>query len=111
LLNTIPQQVWTGRADGTLDYVNEIVANDFGYEANEVVSFGWEKFIHPEDLSEAMDAWRSALASAEVYQAEFRLLFRDGNYRWHLARALPLIEDGEVKLWMGTNTNIEMQKD
>lgn len=111
LLNTIPQQVWTARADGTLDYVNEIVANDFGYETGEIAGFGWGKFVHPDDLGEAMEAWQAALASGEAYQAEFRLLFHDGSYKWHLARALPLIEEGEVKLWMGTNTNIEMQKD
>ena len=111
LLNTIPQQVWTAAADGTLDYVNEIIANDFGYKPSEIASFGWEKFVHPDDLSESFTAWQAALASGEAYQAEFRLLFHDGSYKWHLARALPLIEDGEVKLWMGTNTNIEMQKD
>lgn len=111
LLNTIPQQVWTAKADGTLDYVNEIVANDFGYEASEVACLGWESFIHPDDLNQATVAWHSALASGEAYQSEFRLLFHDGTYKWHLARALPLIEEGEVKLWMGTNTNIETQKD
>ena len=38
------------------------------------------------------------------------MLFADGQYHWHLARALPLIEDGAVTLWIGTNTNIELQK-
>lgn len=111
LLNTIPQQVWTARPDGTLDYVNENVANDFGFEASEIVDYGWKKFVHPDDLSRCLDAWQSCLTSGEAYQAEFRLLFHDGTYKWHLARALPFIEDGQIKIWMGTNTDIEMQKD
>lgn len=111
LLNTIPQQVWTAKADGTLDYVNENVANDFGYEANDIVNLGWEKFVHPDDLSRSLNAWQFSLASGEAYQEEFRLLFHDGTYKWHLARALPFIEDGQIKIWMGTNTDIEVQKD
>jgi len=111
LLNSIPQQVWTTKPDGTLDYVNEIVAADFGYTAEEVVRYGWQKFVHPDDFDIPMQVWQAALQSGEAYQQEFRLLFHDGVYRWHLARALPLIEDGEIKLWLGTNTNIDMQKD
>ena len=35
---------------------------------------------------------------------------QDSQYKWHLGRAIALIEDGQVKLWVGTNTNIELQK-
>ena len=30
---------------------------------------------------------------------------------WHLGRALPFIENGVIKLWLGTNTNINFQKE
>lgn len=111
LLNTIPQQVWTAAPDGSLTYVNDVVMNDFGHVAEEVVRLGWQKFVHPDDLEVPAKAWQTALKSGEVYQAEFRFLFPDGTYKWHLARAIPVIEDGEIKFWMGTNTNIDMQKD
>ncbi|WP_374949180.1 ATP-binding protein [Mucilaginibacter sp.] len=109
-LNTIPQQVWSAKPDGSLDYVNMVVSDDFGYEGSEIVGQGWQNFIHPEDLPIALEKWIASLNSGEEYIVEFRLRFADGIYRWHLARARPLIENGEITLWLGTNTNIEIQK-
>ncbi|MEJ5995490.1 PAS domain-containing protein [Pedobacter sp. Du54] len=110
LLNAIPQQVWTARPDGELDYVNEVVSNDFGKSIHEIVGSGWQAFIHPDDLQHCLVRWMDALRNGTEYMVEFRLLFANGTYKWHLARALPLIEHGQITLWLGTNTNIEFQK-
>jgi len=110
LLNAIPQQVWTAAPDGELHYVNEIVCRDFGSSSDEIVGHGWQAYIHPDDLQGCLKQWMAALKNGTEYMVEFRLKFADGNYRWHLARAVPLIEDGLIKLWLGTNTNIEVQK-
>lgn len=110
LFNAIPQQVWTSKPDGALNYVNKVVSDDFGYRSEEIVGYGWQKFIHPDDLSNCLRVWKSALKTGNEYLVEFRLKFNDGIYRWHLSRALPFIEQGEIKLWVGTNTNIDVQK-
>lgn len=110
LLNSIPQQVWTATHDGALNYLNEKVCNDFGYENEEIIGHGWQKFIHADDLPAALGNWEDALKNGKEYLVEFRLLFSDGTYRWHLARALPLIENGSITLWIGTNTDIHLQK-
>ncbi|RYY34736.1 MAG: PAS domain S-box protein [Sphingobacteriaceae bacterium] len=110
LLNSIPQQVWTARPDGALDYVNNVVCKDFGYPMSDIIEHGWRKFIHPDDLPKALKLWKYALENHNEYFVEFRLLFADSTYQWHMSRAVPLIENGLVKLWIGTNTNIELQK-
>lgn len=110
MLNAIPQQVWTADINGALNYVNDVVCDDFGYTTDEIVGHGWQEFIHPEDISSCLEQWSASLISGEEYMVEFRLRFADGIYHWHLARALPLIEEGKVKLWLGTNTNIDVQK-
>ncbi|WP_428330061.1 PAS domain-containing protein [Mucilaginibacter sp.] len=110
LLNAIPQQVWTATADGALNYVNQVVSVDFGHTIESVVGHGWQEFVHPEDLPPALDKWIRALQSGREYLTEFRLKFADGKYYWHLARAVPLIEEGKTTLWLGTNTNIHEQK-
>lgn len=110
LLNVMPQQVWTAKPDGSLDYVNQIVCDDFGRNEKEIVGVGWHEFIHPEDLAGCVKTWDNALKTADEYVYEFRLLFHDQVYRWHLSRAVPLIENGKIKLWLGTNTNIDLQK-
>jgi PAS domain S-box-containing protein len=110
MLNAIPQQVWTATADGLLNYVNDIVSHDFNEPREDIVGKGWQGFIHPDDLPGCLLAWQQALASGNEYLTEFRLRFASQEYVWHLARAVPLIENGEVTLWLGTNTNIEAQK-
>ena len=110
MLNAIPQQVWTASADGDWNYVNEIIVDDFGHPNTEIVGRGWQNFIHPDDLPACLMAWQRALSSGREYLAEFRLKFVNGDYVWHLSRAVPLIENGEITLWLGTNTNIEAQK-
>jgi PAS domain S-box-containing protein len=110
LLNAIPQQVWTATPDGALNYVNEVVCTDFGYSIAEIVGHGWQKFIHPDDLPACLEKWTDALNNGTEYMVEFRLLFADGAYHWHLGRAIPLVEDGAIRLWIGTNTNIDLQK-
>lgn len=110
LLNAMPQQVWTARPDGTLDYVNEVICDDFGQSMDQILGRRLQEFIHPDDQHISAQKWRAALQSGKEFMVEFRLKFHDGLYVWHLARALPLIENGHIRLWLGTNTNIEIQK-
>lgn len=110
LLNAIPQQVWTALPDGKLDYVNHVVSKDFGYLPEDVVGHGWQQLIHPDDLPGCLQAWHKALASGNEYVTEFRLRMRNGEDRWYLSRAVPLMEDGAIKMWLGTNTDIDLQK-
>jgi PAS domain S-box-containing protein len=110
LLNAMPQQVWTAAPNGSLNYVNDVVTTDFGYSFETVVADGWQSFVHPDDLGDALGKWQRALQTKREYLTEFRLKFDDGNYYWHLARAVPMIEDNNVMFWLGTNTNIHQQK-
>jgi PAS domain S-box-containing protein len=110
LLNAIPQQIWTATPEGKLDYVNQIVSDDFGFPDQAILAEGWNAFIHPEDLNASLATWKTAIETGNEYMVEFRLRFKNGDYIWHLARAVPLVEEGKIKLWLGTNTNIAFQK-
>ena len=110
LLNAMPQQVWTARPDGSIDYVNDVIYTDLGIDEASTFQKKWYEFIHPEDKEYCTKAWQHSLDTGKEYMVEVRIMMKDGRYRWHLGRAIPLIEDGEVKLWMGTNTDIDFQK-
>lgn len=110
LLNAMPQQVWTATTHGIINYVNEICCRDFGQTLEELRGVGWQSFVHPDDLPACIRAWSYALGQNSEYSVEFRLRMADGQYKWHLGKAIPLIESGELKMWMGTNTNIDVQK-
>jgi signal transduction histidine kinase/ActR/RegA family two-component response regulator len=49
--------------------------------------------------------------SGEPYEIEYALRRHDGEYRWHLGRALPIRdENGRIVRWFGTNTDIHDRK-
>jgi PAS domain S-box-containing protein len=110
MADSMPQQVWTATPDGALDYVNQYAVNYFNKSAEEIVGEGWQKVIHPDDLAECIQLWTESLKTGKPYQVFFRLRKSDNTYRWHLGRALPLMDEKKVLKWFGTNTDIDDQK-
>ena len=112
LAESIPQQIWTAQPDGRLDYVNQRTVEYFARAEDEIVGESWQQVIHPDDLPACLERWQQSLKSGEIYEVEFRLRRgADGDYRWHLGRALPMRDaDGRIIRWFGTNTDIDDQK-
>ncbi|HEY8586780.1 MAG TPA: PAS domain-containing protein [Rhodanobacter sp.] len=111
LAQAMPNQAWTARSDGTLDWFNDRVRDYAGLGSEQLAGDNWGSIVHPEDLPVAAAAWQQAVTSGTPYQAEFRLRRRDGVFRWHIARAMPIrADDGSIERWVGTNTDIEDQK-
>ncbi|MES2060979.1 MAG: PAS domain-containing protein [Bacteroidota bacterium] len=106
----MPVQLWTAKTSGELDYVNKQTINFFGLPMEAVIGEKWIDNVHPDDRPGCIAAWTAALQSGTLYQYEFRLCDKNGEYKWHLARALPFINDGEIVRWFGTNTDIDEQK-
>ena len=111
LAEAIPVQIWTADAEGKLDYVTKRVSTYFGVSEEQLLLDGWQHIVHPDDLPSVGARWMHSVSTGEPYEVEFRLRSADGQYRWHLARALAQVgEDGRVVKWFGTNTEIEGQK-
>jgi len=108
LIEAIPQQVWTARPDGTLDYVNRRVLDYFNSQPDDLLGWKWQYVFHPDDPPACLETWSSALRTGEPYEIEFRLRRAcDDAYRWHLVRAMPVKDaSGQVLKWFGTNTDI-----
>ena len=112
LAEAMPQQVWTARPDGQLDYVNRQVLEYFQRDSEQLLGSGWMDVVHPEDAPAAVETWVRALQSGGLYEVEFRLRRAgDGMFRWHLGRAVPLRDaDQRITRWLGTNTDIHDRK-
>jgi PAS domain S-box-containing protein len=106
----MPVQLWTAKTSGELDYVNKQTLKFFGLPMDAIIGEKWIDNVHPEDRPGCITAWAEALQSHGLYQYEFRLRDKNGEYKWHLSRALPFINDGEIVRWFGTNTDIDEQK-
>ena len=111
LTEAMPNHVWTATPGGALDWFNTRVYDYSGATPGELDGEGWASIVHPDDRERAAGTWSRALSEGRPYETEFRLRRADGAYRWHLARAVPIREpDGTPSKWIGTNTDIDDQK-
>jgi PAS domain S-box-containing protein len=108
VVDCLPGLVWTALPDGQIDFLNQRWRQYTGLSVAEANGVGWQTAIHPEDLPELRERWRSILASREPGEMEARLQRFDGEYRWFLVRMRPIADaSGQVVKWCGINTDIE----
>ncbi|MBA2590453.1 MAG: PAS domain-containing protein [Alphaproteobacteria bacterium] len=111
MAQAMPNHVWTAAPDGLLDWFNSRVYAYSKAAPGTLDGTGWTSMVHPDDLGAAAASWASSLAAGETYETEFRLKRADGQYRWHIARAIPIRDSaGKLVRWIGTNTDIHDQK-
>lgn len=112
MADAMPQIVWTSRPDGNLDYYNQRWYDYTGMTFEQSKDWGWEPVLHPDDLQNCIEQWTNSIATAADYEVQYRFKrAADGEYRWHLGRALPMRNaDGEITLWVGTCTDIDDSK-
>jgi PAS domain S-box-containing protein len=112
LTRVLPNHVWTARPDGQLDWFNERVYEYSGVAEGALSGDKWRALVHPDDLPTVASRWASALMTGEPHQAELRLRRADGEWRWYLARAVPIKDAaGLIVRWIGTNTDIHEAKE
>ena len=110
LAETIPNMVWSTRADGLDDYWNRRFCEYTGLGSEQLAGRGWLAMVHPEDRARCETVWNRALAQGVRYEIEYRLRRHDGVYLWHLGTAEPLVVKGRIVRWFGTCTDIESRK-
>jgi PAS domain S-box-containing protein len=108
LIDSLPGLVWTALPDGRAEFINQRWCEYTGLSPGQAIGFGWHCAIHPNDLDELLERWRSFLESGRRGEAEARLRRHDGEYRRFLFSAAPLTDEcGRVIKWCGINTDIE----
>jgi PAS domain S-box-containing protein len=111
IADTIPLMVWTARADGRVDFVNQRVLEYTGLDARRLEGWGWEAIVHPDDREQCRATWLRALESGDPSENEMRLRRADGEYRWHHGSGVPLRDGaGRVVRWFGICTDIQNEE-
>jgi PAS domain S-box-containing protein len=113
LADFVPQIVWTADPEGAIDYYNRRWFEFTGLtEEVSCPSGGLRQALHPEDAERCIAGWAEAVRAGQPFESEVRLRrAADGEWRWHLARALPMRgRSGAIVRWFGTYTDIDDQK-
>ncbi|WAS83122.1 MULTISPECIES: ATP-binding protein [unclassified Corallococcus] len=107
LAEALPEAVFVTAPDGSVTYVNGVLTEETGVSARTLLDRGYRQVIHPDDLGASGKAWVEALTRGDRYEAEHRVRYRDGLYRWHLVRALPVKDaEGRIIKWVGTSMDV-----
>jgi len=103
--------VWTTPDSGRFEEPQPEWAEFTGQTMDELADEGWLDAIHPDDRSVVLDAWKHARETRSLYELEHRIRSADGEWRWMLARAVPILnEDNTVREWIGTHTDVTARK-
>ena len=111
VIEAIPAIAFTAQPDGNSVWTNRQWVEFSGLSVQETSGSGWQSAIHPDDLVEYTAKWQHSMASGEPFEDEARHRSAKGEYRWFLARAVPLRDDqGKILKWYGTLTDITDRK-
>ena len=102
--------VWITKADGTFDTPQPRWTRFTGQPFEQLRGFGWLDAVHPEDQKRTRLIWAEAVAGGHDATYEHRLRRADGEWREMEVRAVPVMEDGGVREWVGTHTDITERK-
>ncbi|MES2743229.1 MAG: PAS domain-containing protein [Pseudomonadota bacterium] len=111
LAKAMPNQAWLARADGALYWFNDRVYEYTGAAPGQLDGEAWAAVVHGDDVAGAVQSWMASLAGGHDYETQFRLRDASGQYRWFLARAVAVRDErGHVARWVGTNTDVQEQR-
>ncbi|RKF22554.1 PAS domain S-box protein [Altericroceibacterium spongiae] len=101
IADSIPAIAWSADTQGNFDYFNRRLIEFTGFGPDRTT-------IHPDDLPAVQEKWASSLKTGEAFQRELRLLRHDGEYRWMMARIVPVHNSrGEIIRWFGTAVDVD----
>jgi len=109
LSNTVPNQIWTANADGTMIYVNQKIIDYFG--VREMTYYSSFEGIVEEDREKIFKSWQKCLLAGKRFEREVKLVGIKQVEEWFFIAIEPFYnEDGNIESWFGSATNIHRQK-
>lgn len=106
----LPDIIWSSDGKGRFDYFSGRWEKVTGGRPPIDIE-GWQPFIHADDWEATYASWAACSARGTTYEAEYRLRYADGGWRWTMARALPVRdESGAIVRWFGTLTDVDEKR-
>ena len=106
-------EVLIGVADekSNVTYFNKAWVDLTGRPMEDLLKFGWTDLLHPEDKDRVVNIYLSAFAKQKDYTVEYRILNKNGEYRWLLAKVPARFNsDGTFAGYISAGVDITEQK-
>jgi len=110
LVKTTSQIVWVSTPEGLCFDVTDWIAYT-GQSETEAKGSGWLEAVHPDDREHTAKVWIAATTNRSLYEVEYRIRDKAGQYRDFFVCGAPVLEeDGSIREWVGTCTDITDRK-
>lgn len=107
----VPHLLWMTDAEGNPVYFNERWYAYTGQSEAEAVISGRSSVLHDDDRERTRAAWKNSVQAGAPFECEYRLRRHDGEYRWFVARGIPVRdESGRIGRWYGSSTDVHDRK-
>ena len=111
-VDAMPAMIWRADPNGRIDQWNRTMINTIGEPWEPSESSDLTSKIAPDQASEVEDRWQRSVRLGIPYEDTYRILANDGDYHWHLVRALPFRDEhGTIISWYGIHTDINALKE
>src|SRR5262249_42414332 len=108
MAESLPNLVWSCRADGACDYLSGQWLKYTGIPESEQFGYGWLEQVHAEDRERVREGWRAAVKAGVEFDMEFRIREAGGSSHWFKTRSVPIRDSqGAIVKWYGTATDVD----
>ena len=98
LIDNAPDMVLILNADGTVRYGSPSIERTYGFTSKEMMGKSAFKFIHPDDAQHIIDVFSEGIhVPGYTATLEFRVLHKDGSYRYVEATGQNLLDNPSVE--------------
>jgi PAS domain S-box-containing protein len=106
-----PVMIWMCGPDRLYTYFSRRWLEFTGRPLERELRNGWAEGIHPEDMTEVMQAYSEEFEARREFRIEYRLRRFDGQYRWVLDSGMPRYDTGKKFLgYIGCCTDINERR-
>jgi two-component system, cell cycle sensor histidine kinase and response regulator CckA len=105
LVENINDVVYNMDSSGTISYMSPVVETITGNGSDEYIGKSFAEFIHPDDLPKLMASFETTMQGIKE-DAEFRVITKDGSYRYVRSSSSLIVEAGSVVGMTGLITDV-----
>lgn len=107
LADSMPQIVFVSSPEFNIYHFNARFYAYTGLSQEDALDGGWANVMHPDDVMAFEEARAKCMPHSLPLESEVRLKRSDGDFRWHICKAVPqLDEKGVAGRYFGTATDI-----
>ncbi|WP_316757243.1 ATP-binding protein [Pedobacter aquatilis] len=112
LSDLVPAKISNALPSGEVTFFNQKWLDFAGMNFEDLRDFGYHQMMHPDEISDFQAGLEQAAASGQPHVSEMRFKNTEGKYIWHMNIASPILdENGQIKMWVGSTTDIQKLKE